>query len=998
MGASKESPATLAESQLVSLMVSHVWRNLFTMSRKSSAMRSDLKNTAKDGNCIGVADALSSFFFTLRCRSHKGSRAMKMILAFTLTWVSFYYAVALAAEPGDVVAHWTFNEGEGKTARDVSGSGNHGRIRGARYVRHGDGYALQFDGRGELVDCGTRRDLDPRDTFTLELWLRFSPDVKGHSLQPIAGKDINSFAFIFSPASGSVWFFAPNPAKGSVPINLGHWHHLVGTFDHGKGRMYLDGQEVWFSQLEAERDRIPPNLDTPFTIGSRPARGSAQEGGTRSFKGEIAEVVVYRRALTPEAVDRRFRTTNLTGAPETMAAYVPPLRKIAVDVDPRPLGDLPRGSQLQVDVKQDGRVIARQRDHVLSWSLRCFEFDASELSPGDYVVAAAVLDRNGKRIGDVSRKPVTLATRERFPRRSPHGVRLNNLVTELLNRAPVADSTDTVSFIRDREGWTFLSVELEMDTDDQIELAVRSADGNQETWLTVDDSTHPESWEGEGNTWEVMRRLPAGNYEIVVHRQGGPRIERLIVRAVPHIGWHDIHSVCYNPHEGDRGPEYYAQRVLRNCNFFVTGWHRHVPAAHHAFISRWQTAGRRALADAFLPRPRGKRWTPEQMTIADIVASFKEYRVEQLDGILADELHGRPQYAQVWEDATRAFHQETGQTMHVYTGTAYRYPRHTGFLKAAIESGGRVCWERYIKDEFSTLAAWRHLHLQLAHNMNGWRENMPEVAPHVLANIGVFSQPTLLLHQWPQADFKRHLDLMFNIIVNDKAFDRTAGVMNYKARRMEQELVDWMSMLYRHYCIEGRRDMLSDKPYRLIHIRNPGFVDGLDCWSVNAAEPGSIQAETSSGFAALQGQWPYGPYGDEVALLRRSAKTPNTMTQTVRHLEPGQVYAVTATTADYQDMSQEAIHAFRIDVSGATLMKDHCYSFAFNNMHRVSLKYPKRETAWMNHHRVLFRAAGTEAVLTLCDWAQPEAPGGPNDQELMVSFVEVRPYLEQSLE
>lgn len=78
------------------------------------------------------------------CRYHKGSLAMRISLAFILTWLSFHCAVALAADPGDVVAHWTFNEGKGKTARDISGNGNHGRIRGAKYIRHTESVSLRL--------------------------------------------------------------------------------------------------------------------------------------------------------------------------------------------------------------------------------------------------------------------------------------------------------------------------------------------------------------------------------------------------------------------------------------------------------------------------------------------------------------------------------------------------------------------------------------------------------------------------------------------------------------------------------------------------------------------------------------------------------------------------------------------------------------------------------------------------------------------------------------
>ena len=62
----------------------------------------------------------------------------------------------------------------------------------------------------------------------------------------------------------------------------------------------------------------------------------------------------------------------------------------------------------------------------------------------------------------------------------------------------------------------------------------------------------------------------------------------------------------------------------------------------------------------------------------------------------------------------------------------------------------------------------------------------------------------------------------------------------------------------------------------------------------------------------------------------------------------------------------------------------------------------------MNYHRLVFRANGPTARLTLCDWADPSTglagsrqagsgqatPGGPVGQETLINFVEIQPYLE----
>ena len=46
----------------------------------------------------------------------------------------------------------------------------------------------------------------------------------------------------------------------------------------------------------------------------------------------------------------------------------------------------------------------------------------------------------------------------------------------------------------------------------------------------------------------------------------------------------------------------------------------------------------------------------------------------------------------------------------------------------------------------------------------------------------------------------------------------------------------------------------------------------------------------------------------------------------------------------------------------------------------------------LNSHRMVFRAKGPTAILTVSDWASAKDPGGPAGQELMFNFVQVQPY------
>ena len=84
------------------------------------------------------------------------------------------------------------------------------------------------------------------------------------------------------------------------------------------------------------------------------------------------------------------------------------------------------------------------------------------------------------------------------------------------------------------------------------------------------------------------------------------------------------------------------------------------------------------------------------------------------------------------------------------------------------------------------------------------------------------------------------------------------GIMVYKSRYADEESMRWCGRLFRHYGIEGNSDLLSDRygyRYRLDYIKNGDFEDGLDGWSVSAAEPGSMEVVEAEGVGHLIGRY-----------------------------------------------------------------------------------------------------------------------------------------------
>jgi len=209
-----------------------------------------------------------------------------------------------------LVLYYSFDE-KGKTARDLSGRGNHGKIHGAKWTPKGKvGGAYEFDGKTTYIqrDFDERSEVFPTNTpFSVAAWFRTSATTP--SEQTVLGAHLpgrhdgyflkfNTRDFggrIFWEAASVHWQGA---ARSRLPVNDGRWHHTVGTWDGKRGHLYLDGS------LEASHEAAGP---IPYP--NRPALriGHLHRGhDVYYFNGTIDEVMVFNRALSAADVKALF--------------------------------------------------------------------------------------------------------------------------------------------------------------------------------------------------------------------------------------------------------------------------------------------------------------------------------------------------------------------------------------------------------------------------------------------------------------------------------------------------------------------------------------------------------------------------------------------------------------------------------------------------------------------------------------------------------------------
>jgi Concanavalin A-like lectin/glucanases superfamily/PA14 domain len=208
--------------------------------------------------------------------------------------------------PG-LVAAYSFDEANGATVFDLSGTGNHGTISGATRNTAGQyGAALDFDGTNDLVTVPDASSLDLTTGMTLEAWVR-PLTTSGWRTALIKEQPGNLVYSLYSSnndngrpqgrirVNGSNFFI-----NGSSRLTTSVWAHLAATYDGTNLRLYVNGSLVGTRAASGAM----VNSANPLRIG-----GSSVLG--RWFRGRIDEVRVYNRALSATEI-QNDRTTPLT--------------------------------------------------------------------------------------------------------------------------------------------------------------------------------------------------------------------------------------------------------------------------------------------------------------------------------------------------------------------------------------------------------------------------------------------------------------------------------------------------------------------------------------------------------------------------------------------------------------------------------------------------------------------------------------------------------------
>ena len=190
------------------------------------------------------------------------------------------------------------------------------------------GYALGFNGRNALVDCGADPAFMPTEALTVEAWVRWDGpgrSGKGDKDDPmsciVGNRGINAGYMLMIRHDGRALFNINGLRRGQdadlamvasgQSIERGRWAHIVGVYESDGPTMsvYVNGAattNVGGKRLHASASRL--------AIGAQKANGPYYW-----FKGSVAQVRIHSRALDGLAILARYEQLA-TGKTKTFSA------------------------------------------------------------------------------------------------------------------------------------------------------------------------------------------------------------------------------------------------------------------------------------------------------------------------------------------------------------------------------------------------------------------------------------------------------------------------------------------------------------------------------------------------------------------------------------------------------------------------------------------------------------------------------------------------------
>jgi len=297
------------------------------------------------------------------------------------------------------------------------------------------------------------------------------------------------------------------------------------------------------------------------------------------------------------------------------------------------------------------------------------------------------------------------------------------------------------------------------------------------------------------------------------------------------------------------------------------------------------------------------------------------------------------------------------------------------------ENDCKLVIEAYMNERATEAKARETIQSGLVARVASVKRSAPDMARHLTITFSAGNGPLRYSNdQYPNINYKTHLDHQFHAAANSPAFEGISGMGLWTLHYLDKEGARWYGALFRHYLIEGNRDRLSSWPYELDHLVNPGFEDGIAGWQTT----GKASAVSRQVAFGKRPRGTYSPVPEGKGLLKTvpAAGVANTFGQTVRNLKPGQAYVLKLFATDKE--SSRLLLPATIELAGA----EEIASLAEQRLWTVR----NGKTFWTMHKRV-FRARANKGTLHISDAPIGDLTNRP--AAVFWDFVQIEPYFEK---
>ena len=234
----------------------------------------------------------------------------------------------------------------------------------------------------------------------------------------------------------------------------------------------------------------------------------------------------------------------------------------------------------------------------------------------------------------------------------------------------------------------------------------------------------------------------------------------------------------------------------------------------------------------------------------------------RLSGMIADEFNGRQNPLYRLDRGMRLLGNRAGRNGKAFYGYCggpgmYSRPEARELVRAVFDSGFYMAWERYHHEMPTLEEANTFMDSLLGKEMAKWQAVFPECQRQMVLVLGIFATGPELDVQ-PQVNYKVWMDMQMRYLATHPLFDGLFGVHWWYSGGASEEILRWQSALYRHYCIEGATDLLSNRfgwAYMLDHLQNPDFHEGLDGWVAEPAAEGVMKTGYLEYYARIQNRY-----------------------------------------------------------------------------------------------------------------------------------------------